>query len=146
VQTVPLAMKFFAAIVVASLAVASSIMCHTGTLYSGSGCSGWTSTSASGDCGGSYDQCYTWTYNVAGGCNYQTKGCDTESSSWCGSAYQGQSTYTAACCDTDDCNADVDWGDAGSGSSGGSGGSDSDGASSSFMSVAVVTVAAVATM
>merc|ERR1711862_917032 len=37
-------------------------------------------------------------------------GCDKASSSWCGSSYQGNSAYTATCCDTDDCNADVSFG------------------------------------
>merc|ERR1711953_1556394 len=85
-----------ALLAIAMVSATSGITCDWGTVYE-SGCATSSSVTEAYDCTGSYDQCYTWTYKISGGCNYQSKGCDLASSSWCGASYQTD-TYTATCC------------------------------------------------
>merc|ERR1719359_1252598 len=130
-------MKFFASLIVASLTGSNAISCHTGYTYE-SGCA-TASTATAGDCGGTYDQCYTWTYKLTNGCNYQSKGCDLSTSSWCTST--ANAAYDDTCCDSDNCNADVSFSSGG----GGGGGDSSSDAAKSFVSTASILGAAVAT-
>merc|ERR1712151_409046 len=141
-KTTSSAMNPVAVLAVAMVSVTSAIKCDSGTVYE-TGCS-WSSTVAEGqDCSSTQDQCYTWTYKLTTGCNYQTKGCDSSASSWCGESYNDD-TYTHTCCDSDNCNRDVD----GLGSGGGGSGAEESDASYAYgpiVSLAAMVAVAAAT-